>query len=74
MMAVDVTSGVLFSSGTPRRLFSGSYAGAVVASYDVSADGHFLMVRAPAAAEIREIRIAVGWIDDARRKLADVDR
>ena len=74
MMAVDVASGASFSAGTPRRLFSGRYAGGVVASYDVSADGHFLMVRAPAAAETREIRIAVGWVDDARRQVADANR
>jgi Tol biopolymer transport system component len=74
MMAVDVAPGASFSAGTPRRLFSGRYAGGVVASYDVSADGHFLMVRAPAAAETREIRIAVGWVDDARRQVADANR
>jgi hypothetical protein len=32
------------------------------------------MVRAPAAPEIREIGIAVGWLDDVRRQVADANR
>jgi serine/threonine-protein kinase len=70
LMAVDITATPQFRAGKPHKLFSGRYASGVVAGYDVNADGsRFLMVRQTRPQDLRELRVAVGWLDEVRLRL-----
>jgi Tol biopolymer transport system component len=73
MMAVPVAGG---SFGAPVELFRGSYFFAnstAVHSYDVAADGRFLMIRdagASAAPEAASIVVVENWLEDLAQRFA----
>ena len=61
VMAAPI-SGAL-QTGMPRQLFSGNYFGASRdASYDVAADGRFLMVKSDERAQLTQITVLQNWI------------
>jgi len=71
MMAVDMTTQPTLRTGTPRQLFEGPYRRAVnptTTSYDVSADGRFLMVQEEAqAAEAIQLNVVLNWFEELKR-------
>jgi hypothetical protein len=66
---VEFRNGAL-QPGLPRELFRGSFARDPWGdqSYDVAADGRFLMLR-PVAGERIELRLVLRWIDEVRARL-----
>ena len=76
MMAVSVSrdSGNAFTYGRPTALFSTSalYTGLSGRTYDVAADGRFLLVKQPpgaGATENQAIVVVENWIDEVRQRL-----
>ena len=75
MLAVPVEPGQSFRPGAPTELFAGPYFyGATVSAsdvYDVSADGRFLMIKEPQAADggqtQPEIVIVENWFEELER-------
>ncbi len=74
MMAVQVESGVGFSAGAPRLLFEGRYQLGVHGSfsYDVAADGRFLMVEPNRSQGADRLHVVTNWLDELQR-IAPVD-
>jgi Tol biopolymer transport system component len=73
MMAVAITPKPSFSAGKPVLLFRGRYSygsGTGIATYDVAADGRFLMIKAEDET-VERPRIIVNWAEALRRALAD---
>jgi len=67
MTAVDVQVGASFGNGTPRQLFTYNFP--VFSDYSVAADGgRFLMVLDAAAATSPEVRVALNWADELKRR------
>jgi Tol biopolymer transport system component len=60
--AVDVSPGPPVRLGRPRTLFEKP-----ALAYDVAADGRFLIVSDPDAAQARRIDIVQNWIEDLKR-------
>jgi Tol biopolymer transport system component len=76
MMAVPVSraSDNAFTYGRPAALFSTSslYTGLIGRTYDVAADGRFLLVKQPAGAAATDnqaIVVIENWIDEVRQRL-----
>ncbi len=76
MMAVSVSrdSGNAFTYGRPAALFSTSalYTGLDGRTYDVAADGRFLLVKQPSgvgATENQAIVVVADWLDEVRQRL-----
>jgi hypothetical protein len=72
MMAVDVmSSSNVFSAGKPKLLFEGHYESpAVRANYDVTRDGHFVMVNAAEQQSIhRQLNVVVNWSEELEARL-----
>ena len=71
MMAVEIRTTPAFVVGTPRVLFEGRYVRSPngVASYDVAADGRFLLVQ-PLHPDppTSQIQVVLSWFDDLRRR------
>jgi serine/threonine-protein kinase len=75
MLAVPVEPGQSFRPGAPTELFAGPYFyGATVSSsdvYDVAADGRFLMIKEPEAADggqtQPDIVIVENWFEELKR-------
>jgi len=71
MMAVDVTTGLTFAAGKPRRLFDGRYARSTSLwpNYDVSADGQrFLMVKGVEEfTSPTQINVVLSWSEELKR-------
>jgi len=73
MMAVSIDSSVgrdKFSAGTPTALFSGPYYSVQAGrSYDVSADGRFLMVKndTPQALSAPQLVVVLNWLEELKR-------
>jgi Tol biopolymer transport system component/predicted Ser/Thr protein kinase len=64
IMAVDVDTGAVFKSGTPRKIFEGNFGGINGGGYrwDVAADGkRFLMKAAGDAAAQEPITLILNW-------------
>jgi Tol biopolymer transport system component len=69
MMVVDIATSPVFTPGKPRRLFTGRYANAQPAGYDVSSDGsRFLMVKDTSAGPLREVRVILNWLDQLQHQ------
>jgi Tol biopolymer transport system component len=69
MMFVPVEDGTVFSAGGPERLFESRYQFGVHGSfsYDVSADGRFLMVEPSSGQAIDRLDIVVNWFEELKR-------
>jgi serine/threonine-protein kinase len=64
LMAVDVADGPSFSAGRPRQVFDGRFAD----SYDVAADGRFLMIRNPSRTGPDELRFVLNWFENLKAR------
>jgi serine/threonine-protein kinase len=74
MMAVEITTQLIFAAGTPRKLFEGKYEPAPVpiANYDVSSDGQrFLMLKSSdqELAAPTQINVVLNWFEELKRKV-----
>ena len=71
MMAVPIQTEPNFSAGTPRQLFEGDYLNVIGPSFDVHADGRFLMIKSgDPAASTTELRVVLNWFDEVERAVA----
>ena len=68
MMSVDVTTEPAFTSGKPKLLFEGEYAGfGFRAVYDVTADGErFLMIK-NSEQQVTQINVVLNWFEELKR-------
>ena len=69
MMAVTIATSPSFTAGKPVRLFHGRYSfgsGLAVSTYDVAADGRFLMIKNDDET-VERPRIIVNWAESVKR-------
>jgi Tol biopolymer transport system component len=67
VMAVPLEATDRLHVETPIRLFSGRYTGtARDPGFDVTPDGHFIMVKADPASELRTLSVVQNWFDAPR--------
>ena len=73
MMLVELSTSGPFKATDPRPLFDGPYVGTTpLRSYDVTADGQFLMTRQqqdPPDERITRLNVVLGWADDLKRRV-----
>ena len=71
MMAVSVKTDSGFTYGTPQTLFEGPYRDRDGRTYDVAADGRFLMVSGvtPADARPPEISVVINWFQELTERV-----
>ncbi len=71
MMAVNITTDPAFTAGKPRMLFEEDrfQPSLPVRSYDVAADGRFLMLDVPEqpAERVTELRVVLNWFEELKR-------
>ena len=71
MMAVNISTDAPFTAGTPRMLFDESryQPSSPLRSYDVAADGRFLMLeRVEQPTErVTELRVVLNWFEELKR-------
>ena len=69
MMAVPVESGTSFMAGTPELLFEGRFKLGVHGSlsYDVSADGRFLMIERSRDETTDRLHVVLNWFEELER-------
>jgi Tol biopolymer transport system component len=69
-MAAEVTTETQFKAGTPRLLFEGPYLNVPGVSYDVAADGRFLMLeenyKQPPTTQLQAI---LNWSEEVKRRV-----
>ncbi len=69
-MAVEVTTQPQFKVGTPRMLFEGPYLNVPGVSYDVAADGRFLMLeesyKQPPTLQLQAI---INWSEEVKQRV-----
>jgi eukaryotic-like serine/threonine-protein kinase len=69
-MAVEVTTEPQFKAGTPHMLFEGPYLNVPGVSYDVAADGRFLMLeenyKQPTTTQLQVI---LNWSEEVKRRI-----
>jgi serine/threonine-protein kinase len=72
MIAADVTLKPAFSADKPRVLFESPRltTGATLPYYDVSKDGHFLMLTAEEEHGVQQIVVVQNWFEELKQKLA----
>jgi hypothetical protein len=72
LLAVSVQAGQEFQFSKPTVLFDGQFeftrAGNQPPSYDVAADGRFLLLKLPAAVESQPITVVVNWAAELERR------
>jgi len=66
MMVVPVEIGTRFATGTPELLFEGCFKLGVYGSlsYDVSADGRFLMIERSREAAVDRLHVVLNWFEE----------
>jgi hypothetical protein len=65
-----VQPGATFSFSPAESLFEHAYvATGQPPSYDVAADGHFLMVKSGATATVPPIVITLDWFEELKRRV-----
>jgi len=72
MMAVEVSTDGDFKAGAPRVLFEGPYGTSIpLRSYDVTADGQFIMTRrqAPPDEPVTTLHVVLGWAEELKAKV-----
>ncbi len=69
MMAVSVETGTSFTAGTPELLFEGRFKLGVHGSlsYDVSADGRFLMIERSQDETTDRLHVVLNWFEELKR-------
>ena len=69
MMVVPVESGTSFSAGAPELLFEGRFKLGVHGSmsYDVSADGRFLMIEPSRDKTADRLHVVLDWFEELKR-------
>lgn len=68
MMAVEISTGSGFTAGAPKVLFERQYAygvGTTLANYDVTPDGHFVMVKNEPA----RLNVVLNWFEELKQKV-----
>jgi len=74
-MAADVTTDPQFKAGTPHMLFEGPYLNVPGVSYDVAADGRFLMLeesfKQPPTVQLQAI---FNWAEEVKRRVPAVSK
>jgi serine/threonine protein kinase len=69
-MAVDVTTAQEFKSGSPRLLFEGPYLNIPGFSYDVAADGRFLILEEHfKQSPTLQVQAIFNWEDEVKRRV-----
>jgi Tol biopolymer transport system component len=66
-MVVDVKAGSDFIATPPRLLFTGPYVNVPGRSYDVGADGRFVLIEGPPEAPVTRVNVVLNWFDDLKR-------
>ena len=72
MMAVAVSTEGAFTASAPRLLFTGPYPSTVpLRSYDVTADGQFIMERRqePPDEPVATLSVVLGWAEELQAKV-----
>ena len=69
MMAIPIEAGTSFTAGTPELLFEGRFKLGVHGSlsYDVSADGRFLMVERSQDETTDRLHVVLDWFNELKR-------
>jgi serine/threonine-protein kinase len=71
MMAVSVETKQGFRAGKPEELFQGEFDRSFPGTeYDVTADGHFLMVRTPPEHAPRKLIVVLNWFEELKRQMS----
>jgi serine/threonine protein kinase/Tol biopolymer transport system component len=74
-MAVDVTTDPQFKAGSPHMLFEGPYLNVPGVSYDVAADGRFLMLeenfKQPPTLQVQAV---FNWAEEVKRRVPAVSK
>lgn len=75
MMIARVTPGPNFQASVPEELFRGNFLRDLWGdqSYDVAADGRFLMLR-PSSDSRVQVQVIYNWVTELRAKLAEANR
>ena len=69
-MAVDITTAQEFKSGSPHLLFEGPYLNIPGVSYDVAADGRFLMLEENfKQSPTLQVQAIFSWGDEVKRRV-----
>ncbi len=72
-MAASIQTDPSFSRGTPRELFEGSYYQAPGRTYDVAADGRFLMITTGGQtdddAPLPQITVVINWFEELKARV-----
>ncbi len=72
MMAVAISPAPGTAAGKPQKLFTASFVRSISQmrpAYEVTADGHFLMVKKKEVEPVRHIQIVVNWFEDLKRRV-----
>ena len=72
MFAADVSTTGDFKHSVPRQLFEGPYLNTIpLRSYDVTADGQFIMVRQqpPPDQPVTTLNVVLGWAEELKAKV-----
>ena len=72
MFAVDLSTAGDFKAGVPHRLFEGPYAFTIpLRSYDVTADGEFIMnrVQDPPDQPVTRLSVVLGWAETLKARV-----
>jgi len=71
MMGVSVETKQGFRAGKPEELFQGEFDRPFPGTeYDVTADGHFLMVRTSPEHAPRKLIVVLNWFEELKRQLS----
>ena len=72
MMAVEVSTDGGFKASVPRVMFDGPYSTTEpLRSYDVTADGQFIMTRQqnPPDQPVTTLHVVLGWAEELKAKV-----
>ena len=72
MIAADVSTTGDFKTSVPRQLFEGPYPTTLpLRSYDVTADGQFIMIRRqpPPDQPVTTLNVVLGWAEELKAKV-----
>jgi hypothetical protein len=70
MMRVNVTSQEPLRASRPQPLFEASYddAGVAFRGYDITPDGHFIMVRSERVSVATKMHVILNWFGELKRR------
>ena len=72
MMAAAIAASPTFRADRPMLLFEGHFEGpAVRADYDVTPDGHFVMIKADERSSVnRQLNVVINWGAELARRIS----